>query len=180
MPSLRHDKSTDFCAGRPCYDHNSALIFHPCCSHLPLPCVFPFPPVPLISEKLCRHLGLPSELAVWQLWEYPRSAFYFSLSSPGILEKMELSDVSFTGELCPVLPIEAWESFRSVRWLSEMPSSEEEAMLAAFTSEISLDVSIWPKPLIFGRLFSLHWCFSFTVWTHCYYKQVWSSKQKLT
>jgi len=36
-----------------------------------------------------------------------------------------------------------------------MPSREEEAMLAASTSEISLDVSIWLKPLIFGRLFSL-------------------------
>lgn len=27
-------------------------------------------------------------------------------------------------------------------------------MLAAFTSEISLHVTIWPKPLVFGMLFS--------------------------
>lgn len=40
-----------------------------------------------------------------------------------------------------------------MKWFSEMPGREEEVMLAASTSEISLDVSIWPKPLIFGRFF---------------------------
>lgn len=151
----KHDKNTDFLAGRPYHSHNYSLFSHSCCNHLPLTHIVPFPPIPLILENLSRLLCLPSALAVSQMWEYPWSSFYFSPGFPGILEKMELCDVSFIEEQYLVsLLSKAWESFRSVRWFAEMPSSQEAVMLAAFTSEISLHVTIWPKPLVFGMLFS--------------------------
>lgn len=137
----------------------------------------PLPSCPMNFRESMQAFASAIRIGCLAVVGVPQVYFCFSMSSPGILEKLKLSDVSFTGEQLPVLHSKAWESFRSVRWLAEMPSSEQEAMLAASTLEISLDVSIWPKRLFFGKHFSL-----FTAASHLLggLITIISTKQKLT
>lgn len=151
MSSLRHEKSADFLAEKSCYNHNFVLICNLCSIHIPLFYLLPFLPCPINFIAGIQASGSAIKNGCMPVVGEPQSSFLFFFT-PGILEKAELSDVSFTRQQFPVLHSKAWENFRSIKCFSEMPSREKEVMLAASTSEISLDVSIWPKPLVFGKL----------------------------
>lgn len=165
----KHDKNTDFLAGRLYHRHNYSLFSHSCCNHLPLTHIVPFPPIPLILENLCRLLCLPFSIGCFIDVGVPLVFFLFFTRLSRHFGK--------DGALWCLLYWRIVSCVSSQQSLGEFQKCEvvcrnAKQLGSSYAGSIHVrDISsghhMAQASWFWHALFSLHCCFSFTLWQDC-------------